>query len=306
MHLPVLQDEVLNYWLGDPHGFYIDCTLGGGGHLRELLGHLSAQAKILAIDKDAEVLQQTALTLSHPGLRLIHGDFRDLDLILGQEEKGQAEGILMDLGVSSFQLDETWRGFSYHGDAELDMRMNREQALTAKDLVNELEQEELARIIFAYGEERFARRIARMIIRYRREVGEISTTGQLSEIIKGAVPASYRRDRHPARRTFQALRIAVNQELEALEESLPKAIENLKPGGRLCIITFHSLEDRLVKHYFARQASACVCPPRQPVCNCHHKPILELVIRKAIVPGAVECSANPRARSAKLRVARKI
>lgn len=305
MHVPVLRDEVLRYLLGDPNGFYIDCTLGGGGHLRELLRHFSAQARVLAIDKDGEVLKRTAQTLFHPGLRLVHADFRDLDQILTGEEWGQAEGILMDLGVSSFQLDEADRGFSYHEDAELDMRMNRDQAIKAADLVNQLEQEELTRIIFTYGEERFARQVARAIIKHRSQ-GEISSTVELSAIIKEAIPARYRRDKHPARRTFQALRIAVNKELEALEESLPKAVAALKPGGRLCIITFHSLEDRIVKRYFAAQAVACVCPPRQPVCNCHHQPILELVIRKAIVPDEAECAVNPRARSAKLRVARKI
>lgn len=305
MHVPVLRDEVLKYLLGDPHGFYIDCTLGGGGHLRELLRHLSPKARVLAIDKDGEILKRTAQTIFHPGLRLVHDDFRNLDQILTEEEKGQAEGILMDLGVSSFQIDEACRGFSYHEDAELDMRMNRTQAIKATDLVNNLEQEELAQIIFTYGEERFARQIARAIVKHRSQ-GKILSTGELSEIIKGAVPARYRREKHPARRTFQALRMAVNEELEALEEILPKAVKALKPGGRLCVITFHSLEDRIVKRYFVGQALTCICPPRQPVCNCHHRPVLELVIRKAIVPNAAECSVNPRARSAKLRVARRI
>ncbi len=305
MHIPVLRNEVIKYWLGDPHGFYIDCTLGGGGHLRELLQHLSADAQILAIDKDGEVLQETAPTLAHPGLRLVHGDFKNLDQFLTAEEQGQAEGILMDLGVSSFQLDERERGFSYHEEAELDMRMNRDQPIKASDLVNQLTQEELSRIIFTYGEERFARQIARAIVKYR-EDRLISTTLELSSIIKEAIPARYRRDKHPARRTFQALRIAVNQELEALEASLPQAVGALKPGGRLCIITFHSLEDRIVKKFFAEQARTCVCPPRQPVCNCNYRPSLEVVTRKAILPGEVELTINPRARSAKLRVARKI
>ena len=163
VHIPVLRDEVIKYWLGDPHGFYIDCTLGGDGHLRELLPHLKADARVLGIDKDGEVLRETARTLAHPGLRLVHGDFGDLDQFLDEDENGQAEGILMDLGVSSFQLDEGERGFSYHAEAELDMRMDREQPIRAADLVNQLPQEELSRIIFAYGEERFARQIARAI-----------------------------------------------------------------------------------------------------------------------------------------------
>lgn len=305
MHIPVLRDEVIHYWLGDPQGFYIDCTLGGGGHLRQLLSHLGASAKVLAIDKDGEVLQKTAATLSHPGLRLVHGDFKNLQQILAPEEQGQAEGILMDLGVSSFQLDERERGFSYHEDAALDMRMNRAQPITAADLVNQLEAEELSRIIFTYGEERFARQIVRAIVRYRANEA-IETTLQLAKIIKEAIPARYRRDKHPARRTFQALRIEVNRELQALEESLPQAVEALKPGGRLCVITFHSLEDRIVKNFMAAQAKTCVCPPRQPVCNCSYRPSLEIITRKAISPRETELEINPRARSAKLRVARKL
>ncbi len=305
MHIPVLRDEVIHHWLGDPRGFYIDCTLGGGGHLRQLLPHLSDEAKILAIDKDGEVLRQTAATLSHPNLRLVNGDFKDLDRFLAPGEEGQAEGILIDLGVSSFQIDEPQRGFSYHEDALLDMRMNRNQPVKAADLVNQLSEQELSRIIFTYGEEKFARQIARAICKYR-EKQAIETTLQLTDIIKQAVPARSRRDKHPARRTFQALRIAVNRELEALEECLPKAVEALKPGGRLCVISFHSLEDRIVKKFFAEQARTCICPPRQPVCNCYYQPSLEIVTRKGITPGEAELEVNPRARSAKLRVARKI
>ncbi len=305
MHIPVLRDEVINYWLGDRQGFYIDCTLGGGGHLRQLLEHLSAEASILAIDKDSEILQQTAATLSHPGLRLVHGDFRDLDRFLTPEEQGQAEGILMDLGVSSFQLDIRERGFSYHEEAQLDMRMNRSQPVSAADLVNQLSPAELTHIIFTYGEERFARKIVRAIVKYR-ESQFIQTTTQLAEIIKQAVPARYRKEKHPARRTFQALRIAVNRELDALEEALPKAVQALKPGGRLCVISFHSLEDRIVKKFFIEQARTCICPPRQPVCNCNYRPNLEVVTRRGIAPGEDESEFNPRSRSAKLRVARKI
>lgn len=305
MHIPVLRDEVIHYWLGDPQGFYIDCTLGGGGHLRQLLSHLSASAKVLAIDKDREVLQKTAATLSHPGLRLVHSDFSNLQHILAPEEQGQAEGILMDLGVSSFQLDERERGFSYHEDAALDMRMDRAQPITAADLVNQLEAEELSRIIFTYGEERFARQIVRAIVRHRANEA-IESTLQLANIIKEAIPARYRRDKHPARRTFQALRIEVNRELQALEEGLPQAVEALKTGGRLCVITFHSLEDRIVKNFIAAQSRTCVCPPRQPVCNCNYRPSLAMITRKAISPREAELEINPRARSAKLRVARKL
>lgn len=305
MHLPVLLEATIQHLIGDPHGLYVDCTLGGGGHLRALLSKLAPDARIVGIDKDREILEKTAHSLEHPGLRLVHGDFKDLDQILFPDEQGQVDGIMIDLGVSSFQLDLADRGFSYHEDALLDMRMNRDQGTTAGDLVNQLSQKELTEIIGAYGEERFASRIARSIVR-RREDRPITTTLELAEIIRDSIPARFRKDKHPARRTFQALRIAVNSELQAIEAVLPQAVAALKPGGNLCVITFHSLEDRIVKRYYVEHARLCVCPPGLPICTCNHHPDLKIITRKAIAADEQERSDNPRARSAKLRVARKI
>jgi len=304
-HQPVLLQETINHLLGDPDGLYIDCTLGGGGHLRKLIPHLSEKARIIAIDRDITVLNQVKKSLNHPGIRFVHADFRELQDVLHPEESGNVEGIMIDLGVSSFQLDTPERGFSFHEDSALDMRMDKSQELTAWEIVNTYSETEIADIIFKYGEERYSRRIARDIV-YKRQQKDVNTTLELVEIIKEAVPGKYRREKHPARKTFQALRIAVNDELGALEQVLPQAIRALKPGGRLCIITFHSLEDRIVKHYFREKSRDCICPPQMPVCTCGgNRAEIKIVNRKPIIPGEEECLVNNRARSAKLRVARK-
>lgn len=305
MHIPVLLAETIACWMTDPHGLYVDCTLGGGGHSLELLKHLTPDGRLVAIDKDEEILRRTRELIDHPGVRFVHQDFRMLDSILTTSEKGTINGILIDLGVSSFQLDTAERGFSYHEDAPLDMRMNREQKLTAADIVNHYSMDEIAAILYDYGEERYARRIAASIVRSRIQK-PIYTTLELVGIVKASVPARYRREKHPARRTFQALRIAVNSELDALREVLPAALEVLKTGGRLCIITFHSLEDRMVKNFMQDKARDCICPPRLPVCQCNHRAELRVLTRKPVVAGEEECRHNPRARSAKLRVAEKI
>lgn len=305
MHIPVLLSETLAYWLTDPHGLYVDCTLGGGGHSLELLKHLAPDARLVVIDKDEQILRRTLKLFDHPGLRSVHNDFRMLEHILTPAEKGHIDGILMDLGVSSFQLDTAERGFSYHEDAPLDMRMNREQNLTAAEIVNQYEKDDIAAILFEYGEERYARRIAANIVRSRSQ-RPIHTTMELVDIIKASVPARYSREKHPARRTFQALRIAVNTELDALKEVLPAALEALKPGGRLCVITFHSLEDRIVKNFMQENARECICPPQLPVCQCNHRARIKILTRKPVAAGEEQCRENPRARSAKLRVAEKI
>lgn len=305
MHKPVLLEETVSSLVLNPHGIYCDCTMGGGGHLRRMLSLLEDDAQVLAIDKDKQILEQCSKEIPRAGIRFIHGDFRHLGAILNQVDIHQLDGIMIDLGVSSFQLDDAERGFSFHEDASLDMRMNREQELTARDMVNNYPEQELVKILFEYGEERYARRIVRAIASYRREQ-DIKTTLELVDIIKAAVPAAYRRDKHPARRTFQALRIAVNSELDALQGVLPQALEALKPGGRLCIITFHSLEDRMVKRFLQEKAKGCTCPPGMPLCICGQKPELKIISRRPIVPGENECLANPRARSAKLRVASKL
>lgn len=297
--------ETIDYLLNDPRGTYVDCTLGGAGHLRLLAEKLEADACLIGIDKDLDILAQTRKTLTFPNMKLVHGDFRKINDILDHLEIGQVHGIMMDLGVSSFQLDEAARGFSFHEDAALDMRMNREQSLSARDVVNEYSEENLVNIIFRYGEEKYARSISRAIVNQRRQ-SPIESTMELVEIIQNAVPASYRREKHPARKTFQALRIEVNGELDALLEVLPQAVERLYPGGRLCIITFHSLEDRIVKKFMQEKARSCICPPEFPVCVCNHQAQLEIISRKPIVAGKEELAINPRSRSAKLRVACKL
>jgi len=305
LHQPVLLKETISYLVNDLHGTYVDCTLGGGGHLKCLMETLEDGAVIIALDKDGHILEETKQKLNYPNIRFRHADFRYLGQVLKEEEVGQVNGIMIDLGVSSFQLDTAERGFSFHEDARLDMRMDQEQELSAWDIVNNYSEEEIVKILFEYGEEKFARQIVRGIVKHREEKS-IDTTLQLVEIIKSAVPAKYRRQKHPGRKTFQALRIAVNSELQALEEVLPQAVNALKPGGRLCIITFHSLEDRIVKQFMQEKAKECICPPGLPVCTCGHHAELKLINRKPVVPGKNECIKNPRARSAKLRVASKL
>jgi 16S rRNA (cytosine1402-N4)-methyltransferase len=305
LHQAVLLAETIEYLLNNLHGTYVDCTLGGGGHLRRLAEHLEKDAHIIGIDKDLDILEETRKTLNFPNVSLLHGDFRRLDDLLDSMHVDKVHGIMMDLGVSSFQLDEAGRGFSFHEDAVLDMRMDREQSLSARDLVNDYSEAELTRIFFQYGEEKYARSISRAIIN-RRKQAPIETTMELVGIIQTSVPASYRREKHPARKTFQALRIEVNGELDALLEVLPQAVARLHPGGRLCVITFHSLEDRIVKKFMQEKARDCICPPGLPICICTHPAELEILRRKPITASAEECEANPRSRSAKLRAARKI
>lgn len=305
MHQPVLLQETIENLVADPHGIYVDCTLGGAGHLGCLMAQLSTDATIIGIDKDAGVLRQTGDTIKAPNVVLVRSDFRHLGQVLGKLGIDQVDGIMLDLGVSSFQLDVTERGFSFHEDAQLDMRMNREQALTAWDIINDWPAQEITRILFQYGEERHARSISNAIETNRR-LQTINTTLELAEIIKNAVPARYRREKHPARKTFQALRIAVNEELEALQEVLPQAVTVLKKGGRLCVISFHSLEDRIIKQFFQKESKTCICPPDFPVCICDCRPVLKLVNRKPIIPTDSEIAENPRSRSAKLRVAERI
>lgn len=305
MHQAVLLAETIDYLLNDPHGTYVDCTLGGGGHLRRLVEHLDKDAHVIGIDKDLDILEETRKTLNFSNVSLLHGDFRRLNELLESMNIDQVHGIMMDLGVSSFQLDEAERGFSFHEDAALDMRMDREQSLSARDIVNDYSEAELTRILFQYGEEKYARSISRTIIN-RRKIAPIESTMELVGMIQTSVPASYRREKHPARKTFQALRIEVNGELDALLEVLPQAVARLHPRGRLCVITFHSLEDRIVKKFMQEKARDCICPPGLPICICNHPAELEILSRKPITASAEECEANTRSRSAKLRAARKI
>jgi 16S rRNA (cytosine1402-N4)-methyltransferase len=313
-HITVLKEESVEGLNVKPDGVYVDCTLGGAGHSSLIASKLGPEGLLIALDQDDAALANAESRLADykDRVKLVKSNFRYITEVLRAEPKAmkngkpQVDGILYDLGVSSPQLDEAERGFSYNQDAELDMRMDRTVELTAKTIVNEWPEDELARILFEYGEEKFSRRIASSIVQARQR-GPIETTGQLVELIKEAIPAAARRSGpHPAKRSFQALRIAVNDELGAFEESLERAIECLAPGGRVAVITFHSLEDRICKQTFAKFVEKCTCPPDFPVCICRKNGVLKLVNRKPITAGDAELEANPRARSAKLRIAEKL
>lgn len=303
-HKPVLLEECLEALAIRPGGTYLDGTLGRAGHSLEILRRLKG-GRLIGIDRDMAAIEAARERLAEykDHVTLVHGNFCDLGEILSSLHVDKVDGMLFDLGVSSPQLDEAQRGFSYMHDAPLDMRMDTSAALDARQVVNTWSGEELRRILYEYGEERYAPQIARAIVR-RREERPLETTGELVEVIRSAMPAQALREKqHPAKRSFQAIRIAVNGELDALAPMLRSAAEGLKPGGRLAVITFHSLEDRIVKQTMRELAAGCICPPEFPVCVCGRKPKLKLVTRKPIVSGAAELEENPRARSAKLRVA---
>lgn len=303
-HVSVLLHECLDALNIRPEGVYVDGTLGRAGHAIEIAKRLTS-GRLIGIDRDADAITAAREKLAPFGdcVTLVHGDFRDIGSILDQLDIPQVDGMLFDLGVSSPQLDNAERGFSYMADAPLDMRMDQSAALTAFEVVNTWSEEQLKRILWDYGEERYAPRIARAIVAAR----EIETTGQLVDVIRSAMPAAALREKqHPAKRSFQSIRIAVNDEIGAVEDMLQGAVGHLAPGGRLAVISFHSLEDRLVKTAIARGERGCTCPRDFPVCVCGFVPTLKSVSRKAIVPSAEEIAENPRARSAKLRVAERI
>lgn len=309
-HKPVLLQEVLNYLHPQPGMVILDCTLGGGGHSKEILKKILPGGKLIALDQDIEAIKagnEALKPFGEDNYIIFHNNFRDIDNVLKKTAFSQVDGLLFDLGVSSYQLDQGERGFSYQHDAQLDMRMDRKnQELTACDLVNKASAEELTRIIREYGEEKWAKRIASFLVEERKQEA-IESTGHLVEIIKKAIPSSARREGpHPAKRTFQALRIAVNQELDILSPALKQGLEILRPGGRLAVITFHSLEDRLTKNVFKELAQGCICSKELPVCICNHKAKIKILTRKPVTPSEEEKRENPRARSAKLRVAEKI
>jgi len=298
-HIPVLYQEALAGLQIRPGGRYIDGTVGGGGHAHGILMGSAPDGELLGIDADPMAVASAGERLAEFGKRvtLVQGNFADLEEITLEHGFGPVDGILLDLGFSSLQLEAAGRGFSFQLDGPLDMRFDPSQTTTAADLVNSLSVEELASILFRYGEEPRSRRIARAIVAER----PINTTGELAALVERTVG---RRGRlHPATRTFQALRIAINEELECLAEALPQALRLLASGGRLAIISFHSLEDRLVKQFFRREARNCLCPPEAPICICSHRATLGIVTKKPISPSAEEAAANPRSRSAKLRVA---
>lgn len=304
-HIPVLFNESIDALDIKPDGLYADCTAGGGGHSNAILDRLSENGKLIAVDRDPEAI--ATLTERFEGrenVSIVNDNFFNIKTILSRFTDEGADGILADLGVSSHQLDDAARGFSFHADAPLDMRMSM-QGMSAADAVNSLSQRELQDIIYRYGEDKFAPRIAAGIVRAREEK-PIETTLELAEIIKSSIPAAARREGgHPARRTFQALRIYVNGELDGLDGAISDMFDSLKVGGRLAIITFHSLEDRAVKQTFASLCEGCICPPEFPVCVCGRKSRGRLP-QKALAPGREELERNPRSRSARLRVIEKI
>ena len=305
VHQPVMVAEVLDGLGLKPGGTYVDCTVGGGGHGQALLERLGGQARFIGIDRDPEAIAAARERLAPFGDRvvLVRGEFSALPDILKELGVSGADGILFDLGASAHQLTTPRRGFSYQEDGPLDMRMDPDQELTAAKLVNTLSEHELADLIRRYGEEKWATRIAHHIVEARRR-RPITRTLELAEIVKKAIPAAARRrGPHPARRTFMALRVAVNRELEVLEGSLRNAACVLRPGGRLCVLAYHSLEDRIVKNVFRALAGTCTCPPRAPACLCRPLTILKIITAHPLRPSAAEVEANPAARSARLRVA---
>ena len=306
-HKPVLLDEVIRYLRCTPGQFFVDGTVGGGGHARAILEKTAPDGRLIGIDWDEKALVKARSNLQsyEERLVLVRENFALIGSVLARLHVQAVDGILLDLGLSSFQVDEAARGFSFNLAGPLDMRMDTREKNTAAHLVNTLSQDKLAEIIWNFGEERWHRRIARHIVRARDEQA-IETTDRLAAVVYRAIPAGKRvRHRHPATRTFQALRLALNRELDHLQAFLQGALDWLRPGGRLAIISFHSLEDRLVKQSFANWARSCRCPARSPICQCEGRPLVRLVNKKPVVPGKLEIEANPRARSGRLRVVEK-
>ena len=301
-HIPVLRDEVVEVLNVQPKRNYLDATVGLGGHALAILKN-SPGGKLLGIDADPEAIKVARVNLINyrDAAILVNDNFTNLSTVCGKHNFSPVHGILFDLGISSLQLDTTDRGFSFQREAPLDMRFNPQQKLTAADIVNNLPEIELARLIQKYGEERYSRRIARRIVNNR----PVNTTSELAEIVEQAY-GGQRGKIHPATKTFLALRLVVNRELENLSVALQQARDLLTLGGRLAVISYHSLEDRIVKNFMKQEAKACLCPPETPVCQCHHSPTLKLITKKVIIPSLAEIALNPRSRSARLRVAERI
>lgn len=307
-HLSVMPAEVLHYLQPRADELYLDGTLGAGGHSRLILEASAPSGRLIGLDRDPQALAKAAEVLADFGdrVQLHHANFSEAAQVLEQLGEPALDGLLLDLGVSSYQLDAPQRGFSFRSDAPLDMRMDQTRGMTAAEVLNSSDVAELTRIFREYGEERYAGRIARRIERERQQA-PLETTRQLAELVRGAVPGGFVPGRiHPATRVFQGLRIHVNQELDHVARGLERGLELLRIGGRMVVISFHSLEDRLVKQFFAAQARSCICPPRVPICCCGHEPRVEVLTRKGVRAGEAEVSANPRARSAVLRAIRRI
>ena len=299
-HVSVLLDQCIEGLNIKPDGIYVDCTIGGAGHSIEIAKRLNLNGLLIGLDRDPDAIKAASERLAEYNARVIRSNYSELDRVLASMKIDAVDGILMDLGVSSHQLDTPERGFSYHYDAPLDMRMSQE-GTSAYDIVNDWSEEQLAKIIFEFGEEKFSRKIARNII-LEREKKPVNTTLELAEIIKKSVPAAARREKNPCKKTFQAIRIAVNGEFDHLLCGLDAAFNSLKPQGRLAVITFHSLEDRIVKQHFANLCKGCICPPDFPQCVCGKKPMGKLINKKPIIASDDELMHNNRSRSAKLRL----
>lgn len=302
-HKSVLLEETIEGLNVKPDGIYVDGTLGGAGHSGEIAKRLSEKGHLVGIDQDDAAIETATERLSIYGdkISIVRSNYCNMPEVLRDLQIEKVDGILLDLGVSSYQLDTLDRGFSYKYDTKLDMRMDRRKSLSAMEIVNEYSEKELFRVIRDYGEEQFAQNIAKHIVLKRKET-PIETTFQLNEVIKAAIPAKFRQNGHPSKKTFQAIRIECNQELDVLKDTLDKMIELLNPGGRICIITFHSLEDRIVKSIFKKNENPCTCPSEFPVCVCGKKPLGKVITRKPILPSKEEQEYNSRSKSAKLRV----
>ena len=301
-HIPVLLKECIEGLNIKENGIYVDGTLGGAGHSKEIVKRLSDEGKLIGIDRDKQALKAAKENLSDfSNIIYIHGNHDDIKSILEEIQISKVDGILLDLGVSSFQLDEETRGFSYMKEAMLDMRMDQSAKLSAREIVNTYSEDQLSRILWEYGEEKFSKKIAHAICEERKKK-EIETTLELVELIKKVIPGKFQKDGHPAKRTFQAIRIEVNNELEPLYQTVQDCIDVVKPGGRVCIITFHSLEDKTVKKAFIDAQGKCICPPDLPYCVCGFESKGRMITKKPILPSKEEQEINPRAKSAKLRI----
>jgi 16S rRNA (cytosine1402-N4)-methyltransferase len=306
-HRPVLLKETLNFLAPERGGLFVDCTVGLGGHSEEIL-NASNETRVLGFDRDPAALEFTRERLARFGdrFRAVHANFQDIADVLRETSESEPVGILADLGVSSLQLDSAERGFSFRFDAPLDMRMDPTSGSTAAELLAQLSEEEIARIIFEFGEERHSRRIARRIVGRREQGQPVATTKELADLVVQAIRARKWKQVHPATRTFQALRIAVNGELDGLAQFVETSIDLLAPGGQFVVISFHSLEDRIIKQELRRLSGVCQCPPRLPICSCGARAVVEILTRRPITPGPAELEDNPRSRSSKLRACRKL
>ena len=308
VHQSVMTDEVISFLVTRPEGIYVDATLGMGGHTRSILEHTNSESLVIGLDVDDEAISKSRETLSKYNGRVIYRNinFSDIDKVLDSLDIREVDGIVADLGMSSYQIESSERGFSFMREEPLDMRMDRRLRFTAYDLVNEMTMDEISRVLKMYGEEKWSRRIAKRIVETRKD-SPIKTSAELARVISLAIPKKFHPARiHPATKTFQALRIAVNNELENIREFIEKAVYRLRVGGRIVVISFHSLEDRLVKTCFRKLSSPCVCPPDMPECGCGRKRVLKVLTRSPIIPGDEEVSNNLRARSAKLRVGERV